>query len=250
MRAPVFPTIVPPPRRRSVGGLSVSVLLHALLILLIISPWFRHYHLFSAEGSDLPGSGGGGGRGGGQYIALPALRPEAEPPRVVHVEAQVVPPPVVTPTEIPPPTPALDSVVHPSPQTSPSDAGGAAGGAAGQGGGAGGGTGGGQGPGTGGGAGPGTGGSARGRPPALKGFPIPPMDGTPKALRGKELIVRCFVGIDGHVDRFETDPPIDDRGFRARLADVIAGYKFTPARDSTGRMVPGVAVVTLTLSTR
>ena len=246
MRAPVLPTIVPPPRRRSFGGLSASVLLHGLLVLLILSPWFRHYHLFSAEGSGLPGTGGGGGRGGEQYIALPALRPEAAPPPVVHVETPVVPPPAVTPTEIPPPTPAPDSVVQPRPQTSPGDAGGAAG----QGAGAGGGTGGGQGPGTGGGAGPGTGGAERGRPPVLKGFPIPPFDGTPRALRGKELAVRCYVGIDGRVERWESDPPVDDRGFRARLADVIAGYKFTPARDSIGRTVRGVAVVTLTLSTR
>jgi hypothetical protein len=84
----------------------------------------------------------------------------------------------------------------------------------------------------------------------LKGFPIPPMDGTPKPLRGKELLVRLFVNMDGKVDRFETDPPVSDGGFRARLADVIAGYKFTPARDSIGRHVAGVAVVTLTLSTR
>lgn len=251
MRAPVFPTIVPPPRRRSFGGLTVSVLLHALLILLIISPWFRNYHLFSAEGSDLPGTGGGGGTSGAQYIALPALRPAATPPPAVHVETPVVPPPVVTPTVIPPPTPAPDTIVQPQPQTSATDAnGGAAGGAAGTGGGAGGGNGGGQGLGTGGGAGPGTGGGERGRPPGLKGFPIPPMDGTPKALRGKELLVRCYVNMDGKVDRFETDPPITDGGFRARLADVIAGYKFTPARDSTGRAVAGVAVVTLTLSTR
>jgi hypothetical protein len=250
VRAPVLPTIIPPPRRRSYGGLSVSVLLHGLLLFLILSPWLRKYHLFSAEGSDLPGMGGGGGRSSEQYIALPALRPEAAPPKVVPVETPVVPPPVVIPTVIPPPTPAPDTVVQPQPQASTSNANGAAGGAAGTGGGAGGGNGGGQGPGTGGGAGPGTGGSERGQPPGLKGFPIPPMEGTPKPLRGKEILVRCYVNVSGKVDRFDTDPPITDAGYRARLADVIAGYRFTPARDSTGRMVAGVALVTLTLPSR
>ena len=249
MRAPILPTIVPPARRRSVGGLSLSVLLHALLILLIISPWFRRYHLFSAEGSDLHGTGGGGGRGGEQYIALSALRTQAAVAPVVHVETPVVPPPVVTPTEIPPPTPAPDSVVQPQPQTSPSDAGGATGGATGQGGGAGGGNGGGQGPGTGGGAGPGTGGGLRGRPPEQRQFIVPPLEGTPKALRGDTITVRFYVNASGGVDRIETDPRLPSGNYASQFDELMHGFKFRPARDSIGVPVPGIAVVTVTLST-
>lgn len=250
MRAPVLPTIVPPPRRRSFGGLTASVLLHALLLLLIISPWFRRYHLLSAEGSDLPGTGGGGGRSGEQYIALPALRPAATPPPAVHVETPAVPPPVVIPTVIPPPTPAPDTIVPPQPQTSATDAtGGATGGAAGTGGGGGGGNGAGQGPGTGGGAGPGTGGARRGTPPERRQFVVPPMTGTPKELRGATLLVRFYVSAAGVVDRIETDPPLPSGKYANDFNELMQGFKFRPARDSLGVAVPGIAEVTITLST-
>ncbi|HVX90020.1 MAG TPA: hypothetical protein VG940_13880, partial [Gemmatimonadales bacterium] len=130
MRAPVLPTFMPPPRRRSIGGLSVSAALHLLLILAIFTPWLRRYHVLSAEGSALPGTGGGGGGNGAQYIALPALRPAAAPPAapVPVVETPAVPPPTVVPTEIPPPTPAPDSVPTPPQPAAAQPAGGAAGG--------------------------------------------------------------------------------------------------------------------------
>lgn len=244
---------MPPPRRRSIGGLSVSAALHLLLILAIFTPWLRRYHVLSAEGSALPGTGGGGGGNGAQYIALPALRPAAAPPAapVPVVETPAVPPPTVVPTEIPPPTPAPDSVPTPPQPAAAQPAGGAAGGQGpGQGGGTGGGTGGGAGTGTGGGVGGGTGGSERGRPPELRGFPVPPTDGTPRELRGKELPVTCYVGLDGRVERFEFGIPIENRAFRARLSDVIQDFRFKPAKDSTGATVRGVALVTLILANR
>jgi len=76
------------------------------------------------------------------------------------------------------------------------------------------------------------------------------MEGTPRALRGKDLLIRAFVGTDGRVDRYETVPEITDGGFRRKLDDIIAGYKFTPARDSTGRAVPGITTVIMTLANR
>lgn len=250
MRAPVVPTFTPPPRRRSLRGLTASALFHALLLVVLLSPYFRRYHVFSATGSDLPGTGGGGGAGE-QYIALPALRSfAAKPPAppVVHVETPTVTPPVTPPTVIPPPAPAVDTLPS-HPVTPPGDSGGgAAGNGPGQGGGTGGGSGGGQGTGTGGGAGPGTGGSERGRPPEIRGFPVPPTEGTPKPLRGKELPIRCFVGSDGRLERYELGLEVTDGSFRQKLADVIAGFKFAPARDSTGAAVRGVTIVTFTLS--
>ena len=253
MRPPVVPTFAPAPRRRSATGLAASVLFHALLLALLLTPMFRRYHLLSSTGSDLPGTGGGGG--GEQYIALPALRSFAPKPPAptpeVKVETPVVTPPVIPPKVIPPPTPVVDTLPHQAPAPAHADsAGGAAGTGPGQGGGSGGGTGGGQGTGTGGGAGPGTGGGERGRPPEIRGFPVPPTEGTPKALRGKELPIRCYVGLDGKVERYEFGIEVTDAGFRRALGDVIAGFKFAPARDSTGAVVRGVALVTLTLSNR
>ena len=250
MRAPVLPTFLPPPRRRSLSGLSVSAALHALLLLAIFTPWLRRYHILSAEGSGLPGTGGGGGGSAAQYIALPALRAAAPAPTppVPVVETPVVPPPVVTPTEIPPPTPAPDSVPQQAQPSSAQPGGGAAGQGPGQGGGAGGGTGGGTGTGIGAGAGPGTGGSVRGTPPQLRGLLIPPLDGVPRTLRGKTIVVQFFVSAAGAVDRVETIPEITDARYRRVFEDVMKGYKFRPARDSLGGIVAGMTSTEVTLS--
>lgn len=252
MRAPVVPTFSPPPRRRSVAGLSISALFHALLIFIIISPFFRHYHLFGPRGSDLAGTGGGGGAGE-QYIALPALRSfAAKPPAPpeVHVETPVVTAPVVVPTVIPPPSPAVDTTpAHPA-ATQPSDsAGGATGNGPGNGGGNGGGTGGGQGPGTGGGAGPGTGGGERGRPPEPRQMIFPPTEGTPKPLRGKVVAIRFFVNSAGGVDRIEMEPDLPSGTFRNMFETMLRDYKFRPARDSLGIPAAGIATAQITLST-
>lgn len=251
MRAPVLPTFLPPPRRRSIGGLSASALLHGLLLLVIISPWFRRYHWLSAEGSDLVGTGGGGGGGGERYIALPALREQARQsatPVVPPVETPAVPPPTVTPTEIPPPTPAPDSVPPQpvQPQTTTGVAG--PGSVVGQGGGAGGGTGGGQGTGIGAGAGPGPGGSQRGTPPENRQMLFPPLEGTPRALRGKSLTVRFYVNTEGRVDRVETVPVIEDRKFAGEFDLLMKSFRFRPARDSLGGIVAGIALGVVTLS--
>ncbi|HET7041410.1 MAG TPA: hypothetical protein VFI13_05310, partial [Gemmatimonadales bacterium] len=223
----------------------------AALLVILLTPMFRRYHLFSATGSDLPGTGGGGG--GAQYIALPALRSfTPKPPAQAEVKVEtppVVTPPVVPPSVIPPPTPVVDTLPHQAPAPAHADsAGGAAGTGPGQGGGSGGGSGGGQGPGTGGGAGPGTGGSERGRPPEQRQMIIPPTEGTPKPLRGKELTVRFFVSSGGTVDRIEIDPDLPAGGFRNMFVDLMQGFKFKPARDSIGVPVAGVATVHITLS--
>lgn len=254
MRAPVVPTFAPPPRRRSPAGLAASVAFHALLLFIILSPLFRRYHLFSATGSDLPGTGGGGGSGE-QYIALPALRPfAARPPAPpeVKIETPVVTPPIVPPKVIPPPTPAPDTLPS-HPAAPPSDSAGGAsatGNGPGQGGGTGGGSGGGQGTGTGGGAGPGTGGGERGRPPEQRQMIVPPTEGTPKPLRGKSVVVRFYVNSNGGVDRIETDPEIPDGSFRNLFLDLMRGFKFRPARDSLGIPVAGVTSAIVTLSTK
>jgi hypothetical protein len=233
-----------------VSGLSLSMLFHGLLLLVIISPWFRRYHVFSANGSDAPGFGGGGGAGE-QYIALPALRPEtqtATTPVVKPVETPVVPPPVITPTEIPPPTPAPDSVPQPQTQSSPDQAGAAGSQTGGAGGGSGGGNNGGNGPGTGSGAGAGPGGSLRGTPPRDRRFVSPPLDGIPRELRGAVLTVQWFVDADGRVDRIETTPPLGNSAYSRRFEEAMLAWVFVPGRDSIGRAVPSIYSTTITLS--
>ena len=51
MRAPVVPTFLPPPPRRSAAGLVVSVVVHALIILAVLSPWLRRYHILNPLGA-------------------------------------------------------------------------------------------------------------------------------------------------------------------------------------------------------
>lgn len=252
MREPVLPTFLPPVRQRSYTELGVSALLHVALILVILSPWLRRYHVLSPNGTGV-GIGGGGGGAGEQYIALPALRPAPAPaqaPVEAVVETPVVPPPVTVPTEIPPPTPVPDSVPAAPVRGSEATSGSAASGAGGTGPGSGGGTGGGQGPGSGSGVGPGSGSGERGRPPQLRGFAFLPTEGAPRDLRGKELTIVCYVGIDGKVDRYELTPPVADAGYRRKLDDMIRTVRFVPARDSLNRIVAGVTSLTLLLPTR
>ena len=226
--------------------------LHGLLLFAILSPWLRRYYTLSPNGSGLPGMGGGGGDGGERYIALAALRPAARPAQVAvetQIEKPVVPPPTEVPTVIPPPTPAPDSV----PETKPSQTQGEAGAAgaaagAGQGGGAGGGTGGGQGPGTGTGVGPGTGGSLRGIPPEQRQLLYPPMQGTPKSLRGKPVTVTFYVSSSGVVDRISTLPELPADGYKRDFEAAMMGFKFRPARDSLNVPVAGIATAVVNLS--
>lgn len=250
MREPVLPTFLPPVRQRSYTELGVSALLHAALILVILSPWLRRYHVLSPNGTGV-GIGGGGGGAGEQYIALPALRPAPAPaqaPVEAVVETPVVPPPVTVPTEIPPPTPVPDSVPAAPVRGSEATSGSAASGAGGTGPGSGGGTGGGQGPGSGSGVGPGSGSGERGRPPQQRQMVVPPLDGTPRELRGDTIIVRFYVDATGVVDRIETDPQLPSGSYARQFNELMRGFKFRPARDSLGAAVAGVAAVTITLS--
>lgn len=227
--------------------------LHGLLLFVIISPWFRKYYTFSPTGGNLPGLGGGGGNGGEQYIALAALRPAPKPaPEVVEqpVVKPVVPPPTEVPTVIPPPTPEPDTIPASKPNQTQGETGaaGATAGGAGTGGGSGGGNGGGQGPGTGTGMGPGTGGSLRGTPPEQRQLLYPPMQGTPKALRGKPVTVMFYVSSTGQVERISTVPELPGGSYKRDFEAAMMGFRFRPARDSLGVPVAGVATAVVNLS--
>jgi hypothetical protein len=110
----------------------------------------------------------------------------------------------------------------------------------GAGGGSGGGTGGGTGPGEGLGVGPGSGGDSTDiAPPQLRNW-VPPMERPPKELRGRTIRVTFWVSADGRVDKFETDPEIEDRDYLEKFSEIVMKTRFRPARTRSG--VP-VAVV-------
>jgi hypothetical protein len=99
------------------------------------------------------------------------------------------------------------------------------------------------------GVGPGTGGdSSSVTPPMLRYF-VPPTDKAPKELRGQVLDVTFWVKADGSVERFETDPAIDDQKYREKFADMAMKTRFRPARNGAGTAIPYVFTVQFTLPT-
>jgi len=258
---------VPGPRRRY-GGLLLSLLVHALIVILAVRTGERLWSRTLAPGDPAlaPGGGGGGGGGGPRvaYITLPpapksaaprqtTVTPPVPPPRPVPQPAPTVavkPPEVIPPAAPPPPA---DS--QPAAETALTAAANAAGAGAGPGTGpgAGGGTGGGVGQGIGAGqgpgAGPGAGGGGQGgtvRPPELRDLAFP-FDTPPKELRGASLAVTFWVRVDGQVERYEVDPEITDRDYARKFDEVIRAFRFTPARAPDGSRVPGTTTVTFTL---
>jgi hypothetical protein len=116
--------------------------------------------------------------------------------------------------------------------------------------GTGGGTGGGAGPGAGPGTGPGTGGTGGTiTPPTPRTFALT-LDGTPKDLRGRQILVTFWVNADGSVARVETDPEIKDADYRRRFFDVALATRFHPARSPAGLAVAASTTMTYTLPTK
>ena len=258
------PTFTLPETRRSPVGLLVSVLFHVGLVLLIAGGVLGGQKVLTGLGTGYgPGPAGGGGGGGGSrvsYIELPSLG--AATPNAPEVTTEpkpevVTPPPVESkpePTPVPPPP--VPAVSQPAPANGATTlasrgdgAGMGSGTDSGSGGGSGGGTGGGSGSGVGAGVGPGTGGdSSSVTPPMLRYF-VPPTEKAPKALRGQVVNVTFWVKADGSVDRFETDPKIDDEKYREQFADMAMKTRFRPARTSAGTAIPYVFTVQFTLPT-
>lgn len=236
--------------RRRPGGAIVSVLVHALIIAVLVSPWARIVPQAAPgllAGFSVGGGGGGGGGGGvAHYISVPA--PSRPVPRA--------PAPTPTPPQSPPP-PAPAPVVTPAPSvpadTAPATRGAPTGGEgqgtdAGKGAGSGGGTGTGQGTGVGAGTGPGTGGGGgSGSPPEGRFMALPPNARIPKELQGQKIIVTFLVSSTGDVLRVNFDPTIADAKYRKAFEEQMLAYRFVPARDSLGRAVPGTARTTVFL---
>lgn len=256
------PAFFLPRPRRSSAGLLVSLIVHLAIIALIAGGLLGGREVLRGLGTGVgPGPAGGGGGGGGSrvaYIELPSLGASAPKAAEVTSQPAVVPPPPVE--TAPEPTPVPPPVVPPAAQLA-SASGVAAAPTKGDGkgigsgtddgtdGGSGGGTGGGIGPGSGAGVGPGTGGdSSSVTPPTLR-YWVPPTERAPKALRGRPIAVTFWVKADGSVERFSTDPEIDDQKYRAQFADLAMKMRFRPARTRAGLAVPAVVTMQFTLTT-
>ncbi|MDB4876348.1 MAG: hypothetical protein JWM41_2794 [Gemmatimonadetes bacterium] len=255
-RRPLPATGLPVAREDRRGWWLLSLLLHVLLLVLLITPLATHEGIViekaqGAGGLGPAGGGGGGNRGTGGVREKVAYVQVAPPPKPA-VQPPVVPPPVVVPVPqpvIPPPqaiTPPPQPTPAVKPETKPDAAkveavapvpgtGGGTGrdGTAGSGPGTGGGVGSGIGTGRGSGIGPGTGGGVQANfPPTPTELFIPPLP-MPSKVRGFHLIAEYDVDESGKVVDF-TFTPTRDGGYNKRLEEVLKSFKFRPGTKPDG----------------
>lgn len=250
-RSPVPLTLKLPRSEGHLGGLALSLILHAGLLALLVLGGDRIWHATRTPGplllSTRPAGGGGGNRVA--YITLPSFpeprvsTPPKAPPRPARPRA-VTPPVEAEPVpSLPADTVSValsaDTVAQPSPD---SDAAAVSGvGKLGEG----------QGPatgvghGAGSGSGPG-GGGGNARPPEPRDMAFP-FDNPPKELRGVSLNVTFWVRVDGQVERYTVEPEIKDRDYAKKFDEVMRAFRFTPARAPSGRAVAGRTMITITL---
>jgi hypothetical protein len=237
---------LPGKERRNRFAPLVSFLVHAIVIYLAIRVTTavtmpQHSPIGDAIQLVL-GGGGGGGQGGSAFEH--AVPPPPPPPVTPPLQPPPMPVPAVTPPPVVPPPPA--AAPEPSSALPTTGAGTGAGTGGGNGPGSGTGTGSGQGPGTGSGSGGGNGTGKGISQPVWKQATLPPMDKTPKKLRGKQVDVTFTVSADGRALSWTVTPPIEDRGFAKIFEEVIRNYRFTPATDANGKPIPGTVTVSFT----
>lgn len=235
-------------------GAVISVVVHALVIFLLIVPFFLPRSVIQrvqqgAGGAGPAGGGGGGQRGTGgavaekiQYVRIsptPVPTPTALPP-ITPPPKPVVPkvePPKPKPVETPPPqkqqsaAPVPEAVVA---SASPGAGGGSGNdGSAGAGPGTGGGIGAGVGTGRGSGTGAGTGGGTQANyPPVPIEFFLPPLP-APSSVRGLHFIAEFDVDSTGRVVAFDFTPTRDG-DYNKRIAGVLRSMRFRPGTRPDG----------------
>lgn len=216
-------------------GTAASILFHALLLALVVSPTLHAgFSASPAVGAGGPGpAGGGGGSSGG---------PAGERLRFIAVTRAPLPSPVVAPDVVkvqPPPKPASTSVVPPVPTTAAATAPLGAGNAAAAGGagpGSGGGVGSGIGPGRGTGVGPGSGGGPADQyPPTPTQFFLPPLP-APDRIKPYHLIAWFDVDERGNAKLLGFNPSRDN-SYNRRLREVLLELRFRPGVRADGTAV-------------
>jgi len=229
--------------RRS--GALFSILLHALIVMLLVTPFALHHAIVEEQqgaGGPGPAGGGGGGHGGtggesDQRERLQFIQVAPQPSVAPSVPEQLVPPtPVPPPVPVkvePTPSPAVETKVEvtasaklPDVAATPGTGGGTGhDGTNGTGPGSGGGVGTGIGSGRGAGVGPGTGGGDQANyPPQPIEFFLPPLP-APSRVRGFHLVAEFDVDSTGRVRGFDFTPT-KDGDYNKRLAEVLRGMRF------------------------
>jgi protein TonB len=230
-------------------GLTLSVLVHALIVLLFLLPMLLtpagRSVLVHGAGGDGPRGGGGGGMGpreGLRYLRIaPQPAPQPQQTTVPAIKPPVITPPVtppITPPIVQPPVKAPEEQTPANVTTSP-DAigpGGGSGSTTGAGPGTGGGIGSGVGTGTGSSAGPGTGGGNDAYyPPQPISTPMPPMP-IPRNLRGMTVSAEFDVDSTGRVLRWDfKETP--DGAYNRKLKKLFSDLRFHPGVRPDGRPV-------------
>jgi protein TonB len=243
------------------ASMLISVAIHALIIGLLVVPFFLPDTVLArieqGAGGDGPAGGGGGGRRGtgGTVETLRYVRLAPDPAPATAKPAAVVPPvPKVEPPKpvpIPPPqkaperTPEQQSAA-PAPQppvasATPGTGGGTGNdGTNGAGPGTGGGVGSGVGTGRGSGDGPGTGGGKQENySPKVVNLNLPPLP-PPKSVQGWTMIANFDVDSTGRVLDFKVNTS-PDRSFDRQLAAVLRTYRFRPGTRPDGTPIRMIA---------
>jgi periplasmic protein TonB len=237
-------------------GAVVSVIIHALVIGLLIIPFFLPSSVIEriqqgAGGAGPAGGGGGGSRGTGgsvteriQFVRVspePVPTPTSLPPVQTPLPKPVpkVEPPKPKPVETPtPPVPKPQSTASAPPMSVASAVPGVGGGAgadgsAGAGPGSGGGVGAGVGTGRGSGTGAGTGGGTQANyPPVPVEFFLPPLP-APSSVRGLHFIAEFDVDSTGRVLDFKFTQTRDG-DYNKRIASVLKSMRFRPGTRPDG----------------
>ena len=239
------------------AGALVSLAIHALIIGLLVTPFFLPTGTIEriaqgAGGAGPAGGGGGGNRGTGgertvetlrfvkvstQPVPTPSTIPPVVPPVVPPVAPpvpKVVTPPVATPPAAPVQQPSAPAASAPAASPATGTGGGTGtDGSAGTGPGSGGGVGSGVGTGRGSATGPGTGGGDMANyPPQPIAMFLPPLP-SPKSVRGFTLVADFDVDSTGRVLDFKfTATP--DGSYNRQIASTLRSLRFRPGTRPDG----------------
>lgn len=246
-KRPYRPPIgIPVQKQGRAGSAIVSVIVHAIILLLILGPIAVHEAMEIANegagGKSAPG-GGGGGRRGPPTAERATFIQVTPPPPPKQPTPTPVPPPVVKPPEPVPEPPKPEAVPMPVATAPAVSAGTGSDGTNGNGPGTGGGVGSGNGPGRGTGNGPGTGGGeARVYPPTVTHLALLPLP-VPSKVRPYKLVAIFEVDEKG-IGRLLQFNETRDGDYNKKIRAMLAEIRFRPAVRADGTPVKDTTSVT------